>query len=432
MPSNVRSLFENPTVREEIRELANGFRKHGVEFVKLLKEEHQLDLDHLQDAEIIESCRAAIVASAGRFWRERLAPRIGNPSILTSRDFKQAFVDFLLNDTTDPDSQYESFANYLANVANVQRSFGPFRLITGLYFADPEYPITLWTNESGFSVVLNGSLPIRFEHYEPPKGFPWGVISPRAVYIRVEGCCSSDALRQFRAEVCRVLRCVLRSLSLLKTFHHSRSRMILWQEQDIVHLGYPRTNPPSDWLVALLNAYFSSPTKKDSIDRRVRNALHLLVQSDQQKHTAVGIALSVAAIEALVCRKSGDIANMFADNTASILEPDPTFRAAAVDFAKDLYDARSRVLHGDMLEHEATTRRQARVLAAAVLKAILERRDFQRRAGVESETPDALLDELRRGKWVPGQLTGVSASPVRQLWGASIEAAESQSDDDDE
>ena len=193
-----------------------------------------------------------------------------------------------------------------------------------------------------------------------------------------------------------------------------------------------RKDSSTRMVAPLLDAYFASPIKNDSIDRRIHNALHLLIQSDQQRHTAIGIALSVAAIEALVCGSSDNIANTFAENSAVILEPDPNYRAAAVDFAKDLYNVRSRVLHGDVLEHEATVRRNSRILAAAILQAILERRDFQRRVGEDSETPDKLLKELRRGKWIPGQLTGVSPSPVRQLWGAPVEPAQSNSENEGE
>lgn len=123
---------------------------------------------------------------------------------------------------------------------------------------------------------------------------------------------------------------------------------------------------------------------------------------------------------------------MFAENTAVLLEPDPNYRAAAVDFVKDLYDARSKVLHGEILEHETVMRRNARAIAAAVLQAILERRAFQRRVGGESETPDDLLKELRREKFKPQQVTGVEESPVRTLWGAKYEGPPPETDTESE
>jgi hypothetical protein len=166
----------------------------------------------------------------------------------------------------------------------------------------------------------------------------------------------------------------------------------------------------------LLNAYYSNPTKKDSMDRRIRNALHLLVQSDMQAHDSIAAALSVCTIESLVCKPSADLSNMIAENTAAILEPDPRERAHAVEFVKRLYDARSKTLHGAQLEHAITTRYNARLLAGALLVALLERREFQKAAGFPHETPDNLLDELKKGKWVPGQLTGVNKSPIRDLW----------------
>ena len=124
----------------------------------------------------------------------------------------------------------------------------------------------------------------------------------------------------------------------------------------------------------------------------------------------------MAAIEALVCRKGPDLANQMAQNVAVLLEPDTQKRLDAEEFVKDLYDARSRTLHGEFLEHESAMRRQARILASAVLKAFVERREHFKKLGVEAEKPDDLLHELRGLKYSGGEVPGIEPSPVRTLW----------------
>jgi len=107
---------------------------------------------------------------------------------------------------------------------------------------------------------------------------------------------------------------------------------------------------------------------------------------------------------------------MFAENTASLLEPDPRFRPNAVKWGKKLYGLRSDVLHGSELNVSPEDASNARLLAAAVLKAMIERRKFVRKMGAEVETPDDLLKELANDKYTPGQLTGVEESAVVVAW----------------
>ena len=99
-----------------------------------------------------------------------------------------------------------------------------------------------------------------------------------------------------------------------------------------------------------IDTYFSTPTKKDCTERRIRNAVHLLIASDDQSNGAIGLALSVAAIEALLGEKGGEISHRIADHIAALLEPKLARRQDCVKFFKDLYNKRSRVLHGEEIE----------------------------------------------------------------------------------
>lgn len=317
---------------------------------------------------------------------------------------------------------YDEFIRLSTSLIHHQPRSRPFLVAKGHYVVEPGEQMYVWGRDREFRVRIIGYLPLADEHgaAEWPEHGP-KILAPQAVYAVVEGCSSRGALDNFRREIRRVLRSVLRSLYLIKAYDPRKRGS--WENQfwgEKVWLT-PMVTPgqaADDWpLPFLLDAYFSNPTKKDSIDRRLRNAVHLLAQADEQRHHAIGLSLSMAAIEALLCRKGSDLANMLAENAATFLEPTSRARADAVEFIKKLYDTRSRTLHGEKLEHEKTDRRHARMLAAAVLIAVLERREFQRKAGFDPETPDDLLSELRKAKFLPGQVPGVSLSPVRQLWG---------------
>jgi len=164
-------------------------------------------------------------------------------------------------------------------------------------------------------------------------------------------------------------------------------------------------------------AFFAEISKKkDSLARRIKNALRLIIESHNQSHNSIGLALSVTAIEALVCRKSENLSQMFAENMAALLEPDPKYRLDAEGWSKRLYGLRSGVLHGSELDCSPEHVRHAQVAAGMVLRALLERRAAIRRVGGNDENPEEFLKELRSGKYVPGQLTHVSELPLKRLW----------------
>src|SRR5262249_23117290 len=123
--------------------------------------------------------------------------------------------------------------------------------------------------------------------------------------------------------------------------------------------------------------------------------------------------------ESLLCDDSGSdggIAMQLAEGVATILEPEPNHRQKAVDWVKKLYGIRSRLVHGERVDCLGNEANHARLLAAAVLKAVLERREHRGKLGYEEdEKPEDLLRELKSGKYLPGQLTGVEDSPVKDL-----------------
>jgi hypothetical protein len=117
--------------------------------------------------------------------------------------------------------------------------------------------------------------------------------------------------------------------------------------------------------------------------------------------------------------------NKLADFVAGLLEPEVGLRRQAADFVNDLYDKRSRVLHGDRLEGNSKARADARKLAASVLYGVWSYQDFFERWYKQDPEPDGrpdmrkpeiLFEKLRADFVKPGLPVGVLELPVRALW----------------
>jgi hypothetical protein len=243
----------------------------------------------------------------------------------------------------------------------------------------------------------------------------------------IEGNISVSACRNLQTEMGRILTTAIRSADLLQTTGFGNGKIIgnighgafltflreieglPWGEEGLLENANPLIRQ-------YLDAFYSEPTKKDSFDRRIRNAVCLLIELDNQSNNAVGLALSITAIEALIGEKGPEVTVKLADNVAALLEPDTSQRYNATEFVKDLYDTRSRALHGELVETESKARIDARHLAATVLSGVISRRDFLRRSGYEPETPQDLLKDLRESRFTTGQPMGVPEFNVRELW----------------
>jgi len=105
-----------------------------------------------------------------------------------------------------------------------------------------------------------------------------------------------------------------------------------------------------------------------------------------------------------------------ADFVAALLEPQVGLRRLAADFIEDLYDKRSRVLHGEQLEGDSKLRSDARQLAASILFGVWSYQDFFQRWYESTPKPDEFFSRLREGFVMPGLPHGVLELPVRKLW----------------
>jgi hypothetical protein len=161
-----------------------------------------------------------------------------------------------------------------------------------------------------------------------------------------------------------------------------------------------------------LDVLLRPPSKKNQLKRRLRNAIALMTEAEHARHSAVSLALWCAAVEALVCKKGGDvgISEALASNVATMLQPDPERRLDAMKRVKVLYGGRSDLVHGNTVEEQPALSRDARLLAAGVFRATME---WMRENGridestVENTIAEAeFFDSIRRidktGRAMPG------------------------------
>ena len=166
---------------------------------------------------------------------------------------------------------------------------------------------------------------------------------------------------------------------------------------------------------AMLESFFLAPTKKaSSLEQRLRNAIHLLVEADNQESVAISLSLSFAAIEAVVCTKTHGIVEELSRNVASLLEPNNSRRLEAIAGIKKLYDIRSKALHGASIEGDEKAKWRARCLAAAVVKAVVEWREHAARLG-DTASRKNFLDELRSLSVTGNVMEGVSDTLSRYV-----------------
>ncbi len=364
---------------------------------------------------------------------------LASPPVLLARDLELSFLRCFADTSRSYQDAAEEFLQGIQGIPLPSQYSEAIPVGTGMFVAllhaGEQFPnVPLLRTKSGFEVDIVGVVPSGGEEGRGTGG-------DRSVYIQVRGTATrlafASAVKEIRAATATAIESGM-TLSRIGWFGRIRK----WcddvnaadpddlEAMAIDMSAFPGLSPVLieaselgkgfEFIADCLDAYFTKAPKKDSILRRIRNATRLLAQADAQEGHSVGLALSVAATEALLCRKGPDLANQFGENVAALLEPDPRFRAKAVSWAKKLYGLRSDVLHGSGFECTRGDISNARLLAAAVLKGIIERRNFLRRMGESNETPDELLSELSKDKYTPGQLTGVEDSPVKLHWRGQI------------
>lgn len=237
------------------------------------------------------------------------------------------------------------------------------------------------------------------------------------VFASFHGTASQFAIRQIESEMKKLLPSVLRSLSLLFMENKTSSYSLVTRHFPMISDILMFQNEHLWFIRECLEGYYSELAKKDSMDRRIRNAIHLLVESDIQQNDSIGLGLCMSSIEALLGTKCEGLSEFLGNNIAVLLEPDLEKRSGCISFFKSLYDIRSRSLHGERIESDFVQRCQARHVAAAVLHAVVFRKSFMKKMAQDSEAPQDFLKDLKERKFTTGVPDGILDDyNVRYLW----------------
>jgi len=307
------------------------------------------------------------------------------------------------------EARYDAFLSYMANAVLSFRSSSPFPIC--IVTSKETEGKVLWSNQD-ITITIHSTESIG-------DAFIGWMKLGRMWHLRasVEGHLSDRACKSIESDCRQLIPSILTSADLLGrdaedfTLHGIIGNLPIVENLNLL------LNKFKPFIEKCIDAYFSNPSKKDSMDRRIRNAVHLLVESDRQTNDSVGLALSITAVEALLAEgRTSEISQKLSENVGILLEPDLSKRNDAREFIKRLYNLRSNALHGTTIEGEQITRREARHLATGVLAAVISRQEFMRRAGYNPETPSSLIKDLKESRYTPGQPMGVDESNVRRLW----------------
>jgi hypothetical protein len=463
MADKIIELLENQKVRQEVMQTIKEVWSYAGTLYDNPDEEMEEYVEKNKGASLWEEAwwRAEFwggIDKVKHAFNKYVIQEMARPYRLTLEELVEAFLDlskpdehhyieFESLDFEGCNSLYTFFVYYVKNHILSYQYSGPFpicsvtdkeggelllqRVSPGLQLAKGEklHPsdldgissgdgATVW-NKNGVSVRLLRGADVIKERPGDKKLY-------RLLAI-IEGEMSTSACSMLQNEMSRILPTAIRSADLLQAEEFGGEYKVIGYSGKIPLL-YKREIGGLPWGEELierarplirhyLDAYYSTSNtgKKDSIDRRIRNAVCLLVESDNQPNNAIGLALSITAIEALLGEGADQITKTLSERVGSLLEPDRNQRNNATKFVKDLYGDRSDALHGRYLEKESKARTHARQLAAGVLSGVISRRDFRRRSGYEPETPPELLQDLD-SSFASGEATGVEEYNVRELW----------------
>lgn len=344
--------------------------------------------------------------------RKYLIAPLGEPSAFTSRELSALLgVHVNLGSTVDSED-LENFG------AALVRKFRKYRFSKRILVATTESPgigtldhePAIWSNDFmdvQLSVVLAAKR-LHVRDFEPPKQFSFG-----KVYARIFGWYSAAAGKLLVRRFKHLIRALLWAVADLEAPAVQRGKfhnLPILSTDLLAHQVF---------IINFVELCFKPIKVKDETTARLRNAVHLLVEASSQVHDSIALVLYCSAIEALLSRGKEGVTKNLSEDVAALLEPDRRMRSAAIDFVKELYHLRSRSLHGDGLQGDATQRSKARALATHVLRAVLERVDFDARIGAKPGDKGEFLRELGLARIAGDEFVGVTPSLIRKLWNAN-------------
>lgn len=286
------------------------------------------------------------------------------------------------------------------------------------YCSDPEFYVNI---SPGEPIALNPSVAA----CDPDAHLTQSILK-----IRISAFVSERAWKRESQELRKISATVWRSIAILAPqlypdqAHRAINDLLLFADSDTYLTDIAVMQHFDEFFQACVSNYFSGMSEKDhTLERRIYNALRLMSVAHDLLEEPLAIALFVTAIEALLGRSESGIADEISRNVATLLQPDPGARREASKKVKDLYNVRSKALHGVNIDrvfnkhkdvcnadNESASiqslRDTAHCLAAAVLGAVVEWQVYQRRMS-DSDDRTELLDRLKTDEWGM-RVTGVS------------------------
>lgn len=349
----------------------------------------------------------------GAIFESRVIGHLEQPRPLTTEDLCAQFYRIVIvNRRTvyalEFDEAYELFAADIENYHLVPRTSRPFAICELPKYEEEEPSDVLWSSD-GITVRLSGVGLASLD--DELKGYGRRYL----LYATVEGVMSESAMARLSADVGHAARSIIWSSALL-----CPEPAVSWGYVDQIGMSMPTTDviqKQRKFIASCMDGLFPSPSRKDSIDKRIHNAVRLLMEADRQRSKIVGLSLCFAALEALVCGDRANIVGHLSENIATLLERRTEIRQRAIEVIKGLYDVRSRLLHGDSVAEVDKEQKDARLLASCVLKAVLDYQKLTFSISGDQQTPKDLFQELRstfvQGKTFPGSLKD---TPAITLW----------------
>lgn len=383
-------------------------------------EGYDWSLDDAFDAVIEDEVRPLRPPSVVSILRDRLMPHAGTPNTITLGELSSEFLALLSRDVPwkwpDFAGAFDAFLSRIRHlICHRETSPFPIARVPGFQHSKLDQIKLLiqaippvWTGNA-VQIELCGTWP-----QEAPEVGPAAVNDSSAlvwlIHAKASGELSPLACDTVGADLRRLLPSLIRSTHAIVP---ESAHPIL--ECD----GLPRAEDLPESLPLVrewLDRYFRIPASKDTIGRRIQNAIAFLCESDTQANHAVGLALAVTAIEALVGQNGPETALRVSQRVATLLEPAPENRQKAVKFVAKLYNDRSRVLHGAIIDAPERRRAEGRLLASGVLLALTAYLGLWERGGLGIRTPDDLLAHLDDSLFASGSIAVPEYPQVWILW----------------
>lgn len=418
--SLVLRLLDNPATKNAIR------REHGLLFASLFGESELVrDIDEKVQAAHLHvgfgDCLELACADngpLGKLINERVISRIPLPRIVSCEDIAQQMRNALHIAPRHFEVGYQIF---LGNVdrqvlkGNESIPFAICQAIIEKYSVDEDHNLVredllpqwydrdlnmmLWSKNEIIVQLVVDHTTVDVNSAKPGRT-RGPLISAKVTGIMSDGVCQAIS-RQLRQTVPTIIRSI--TTAQVTDGLAQIDRKSLEESLPVIQIC----------IESLLGT-----TSKNTIRRRVRNAILLLAEVDQQLNDAVALALAMAAIEALICEKDDDITEALSEITAAILEPEAKVRPRAERFMRRLYGRRSDILHGRSIAAEHLHRLNARFLAGCTLRAVLERITFRNRyeESKSEESFEAFREAVKNARDNLRRVDYVTDSPARSLW----------------